>query len=329
MAIAWVLFQFDGGRLDGYGEPPAAGRGKSLFVYLGAICAIPLVWWLLNNTMQSAEVAAETAQEGGGVIAYIWGLPILGKALFFLFSLAVVGIPLWAFATGSTEEAQKMLVAIVLVVFSVVFWTLFEQAGSSLTLFAERSTDRHLGSFEMAAGTVQIFNPMFIVILAPIFSLIWLGLGKQGLEPNIPIKFAIALALVGLGFLALVYGAKFHDVNFKVGLFWLVLAYLLHSVGELCLSPVGLSMITKLSMAKVVGLMMGVWFLSSSMAQYVGGIIASSASVKTIGGEVTNPELALATYVSVFWYIGVASLIAGAILFLLSFILKPMMHGVR
>ncbi len=108
--------------------------------------------------------------------------------------------------------------------------------------------------------------------------------GKKGLEPSLPIKFAIALMLVGLGFLVLIYGARFADSNFQVGLFWLALAYWLHSIGELCLSPVGLSMITKLSMARIVGLMMGVWFLSRRSAVCT-GIVAQVASVETVAGQ--------------------------------------------
>jgi proton-dependent oligopeptide transporter, POT family len=246
-----------------------------------------------------------------------------------MFILATVGIPLWSFKYGTREEAEKMLVAIVLIVFSVVFWTLFEQAGSSMTLFADRNTDRTIGSYEMPAAQVQIFNPLFIVLFAPVMSWLWVSLGKRRMEPSIPIKFAVALMLVGLGFLVLVSGGRFVDDQFRVGLQWLVLAYLIHSIGELCLSPVGLSMITKLSIARVVGLMMGVWFLSSSMAQYVGGIVAQFAAVETVGGEVTNPGEALKTYLNVFWWIGIWSVGFGVVLLALSPWLKRMMHGVR
>jgi POT family proton-dependent oligopeptide transporter len=143
------------------------------------------------------------------------------------------------------------------------------------------------------------------------------------------VKFAIGLLLVGAGFLVLVFGANFADDKFRVGLLWLVAAYLIHSIGELCLSPVGLSMITKLSIARVVGLMMGVWFLSSAMAQYVGGIVAQFASVETVGGESTNPELALKTYVGVFEMIGYWGIIAGVVLLVLAWPLQKMMHGVK
>ncbi len=333
MCTSYCLFQFDGGRLAGYGEPPGGKPKMTIPIYLGAILSIPLVWFLMHNMMVSAEAAHAAAKEGSGVIQYLASLPLLGKALFAVFLVAVIGIPAWAVLNGSREEAQKMVVAIVLVVFSVVFWTLFEQAGSSLTLYADRNTDKviDLGfwKYDMPSGQIQIFNALFIVMFAPVFSWIWVVLAKRNLEPSTPVKFAYALALVGVGFLVLVFGAKFADSNFQVGLFWLALAYLIHSIGELCLSPVGLSMITKLSIPKVVGLMMGVWFLSSSMAQYVGGVVAQFASVETVAGEVTNPKLSLDTYVGVFNFIGWASIGFGVLLFALSPLLKKMMHDVR
>jgi POT family proton-dependent oligopeptide transporter len=157
----------------------------------------------------------------------------------------------------------------------------------------------------------------------------WLWMGKRGIEPSVPLKFAIGLVLVGLGFLVLVFGSQFHDANYLVPLFWLAFAYFLHSMGELCLSPVGLSMITKLSIKKLVGMMMGVWFLSSAMAQYVGGIVAQFASTETVGGEVLNAQVSLETYLGVFKTIGIAGIIAGIVLLVLWPLLKKGMHGVK
>jgi POT family proton-dependent oligopeptide transporter len=179
----------------------------------------------------------------------------------------------------------------VLIIFNVFFWTLFEQAGSSLTLFADRNTDRSVfGLFSISAPQTQNFNPICIVLFAPVMSALWTFLARRNLEPSIPVKFAIALVGVGAGFLFLVWGSTFTgpESNFQVGLWWLAGLYLLHSLAELCISPVGLSMITKLSIARVVGLMMGVWFLSISVAQYFAGLVAQFASVETVGGQVTN-----------------------------------------
>jgi POT family proton-dependent oligopeptide transporter len=220
----------------------------------------------------------------------------------------------------------------VLIVFNVFFWTLFEQAGSSLTLFADRNTDRNfLGLFTMSAPQTQQFNPFFIVIFAPLMSMLWTGLARRGLEPSIPVKFAIALMGVGAGFLFLVWGSTFATGgnNWQVGLWWLAGLYLLHSLAELCISPVGLSMITKLSIARVVGLMMGVWFLSISVAQYFAGIVAQFASVETVGGQVTNLKVSLDTYTHTFTTIAYIAIGAGVLLFLLSWPLQKWMHGVK
>src|SRR5690606_21774590 len=170
--------------------------------------------------------------------------------------------------------------------------------GSSLTLFADRNTDlSFFGLFSISAGQTQFFNAFFIVALAPVFGIMWNALAKRGLEPSIPVKFAIALVGVGVGFLFLVWGAQYAGADFKVAIWWLAGLYLIHSAAELCISPVGLSMITKLSIARVVGLMMGVWFLSISVAQYVAGVVAQVASVETVGGQVTNLQVSLDTYI--------------------------------
>jgi proton-dependent oligopeptide transporter, POT family len=211
-----------------------------------------------------------------------------------------------------------------------VFWTLFEQAGSSLTLFADRNTDMSVfGLFSITAGQTQFFNAAFIVLLAPFFSIMWNALARRGMEPSIPVKFSFALMGVGAGFLFLVWGTQFAGADFKVGLWWLAGLYFIHSVAELMISPVGLSMITKLSIARIVGMMMGVWFLSIAVAQYVAGMVAQVASVETVGGQVTNLKVSLDTYTGVFTTIGWVSVGIGVLLLIVSFPLKRLMHGVK
>jgi len=252
--------------------------------------------------------------------------------LFGTFIVSVPAILVWSYAKGSRTEAQMMTAAMVLIVFNVFFWTLFEQAGSSLTLFADRNTDRSVfGLFTISAPQTQNFNPICIVLLAPLMSMLWTGLAKRGLEPTIAVKFSIALMGVGAGFLFLIFGSTFAGAgnNFQVGLWWLAGLYLIHSLAELCISPVGLSMITKLSIARVVGLMMGVWFLSISVAQYFAGIVAQFASVETVGGQVTNLKVSLDTYTATFTTIAWIAIGAGVLLFLLSWPLQKWMHGVK
>lgn len=326
MLLSWALIQFDGGRLDGYGDrPESADPGKDWLIYLGALLAVPVVFFLFSNLMHYVKPEA-----GSGIFGYIATLPIMGKIMFGTFILAIPGILAWSYFNGDRKEFEMMVAAMILITFNTVFWTLFEQAGSSLTLFADRNTDLHVTSgFSISAGQTQFFNAFFIVVLAPLFSLLWSAMSKRGVEPTIPVKFAVALMGVGAGFLFLVWGSQFAGSDFKVALWWLAGLYLIHSMAELCISPVGLSMITKLSIARIVGLMMGTWFLSISVAQYVAGVVAQFASVETVGGQVTNLKVSLDTYIGVFTTIGWISVGIGVLLMVLSLPLKYLMHGVK
>ncbi len=327
MLVSYALIQFDGGRLAGYGERPDKAPNKDMVIYICALIAVPVVMFLFYNLMNS-----QPAAEGSGFIGYLASLSLMGKLLFGTFIVAVPAILAWSFAKGTRQEAQMMTAAMILIIFNVFFWTLFEQAGSSLTLFADRNTDRSVfGLFSLSAPQTQNFNPISIVLFAPLMSMLWTALAKRGLEPSIPVKFSIALMGVGAGFLFLVFGSTFAGAgnNFQVGLWWLGGLYLIHSLAELCISPVGLSMITKLSIGRVVGLMMGVWFLSISVAQYVAGVVAQFASVDTVGGQVTNYKVSLDAYTATFTTIAWIAISAGVVLFLLSWPLKKWMHGVK
>jgi len=327
MLISWSLIQFAGPKLAGIGEPPAKPGvdRQQWWIYLGAIAFVPIFYFLYTNLMAAAPPA-----EGSGIVGYVLSLPLMGKLLFGTFLIAVPGILIWSFFAGDRREFQMMLAAMVLIVFNVVFWTLFEQAGSSLTLFADRNTDLSIfGLFTITAGQTQTFNALFIVLLAPFMSIMWGALAKRGLEPTIPVKFGIALIGVGAGFLFLVWGSNWADSSFKVSVWWLAGLYFIHSFAELCISPVGLSMITKLSIARIVGMMMGVWFLSISVAQYVAGVVAQFASVETVGGQVTNLKVSLETYLGVFTNISITAIVLGVVLLGLSWPLKHWMHGVK
>jgi POT family proton-dependent oligopeptide transporter len=324
MLIGYALIQFDGGRLAGYGEPPErVGPDRAWLIFLLSILSVPIFWAIFRNVMNAPEAAA-----GTGLWGYILATPFLGKVLFVTFLAAVIGIPIWSYKVGTKTEFQMMLAAIILVVFNVTFWTLFEQAASSLTLFADRNTTLELFGIFVSAPQTQNFNPITIVIFAPIMSWLWIWLSKRGWEPSIQVKFGIALLLVGLGFVVLAWSTGTANADFRVALWWLVLTYFLHSIAELCISPVGLSMITKLSIARVVGMMMGVWFLSISIGEYLAGAAAQAASVQTVGGEVTNPALALHTYAHTFMIGGESTMVAGVILLAISPWLKKIMHGV-
>ena len=326
MLISFTLIQFDGGKLNGYGEPPVrTGPDRTIPIFIGALIAVPVLYFLFVNLMNAVPPVP-----GSGFVGYLASLSLMGKLLFGTFLIGIPAILIWSFVIGDKREFQMMLAAMVLIVFNVVFWTLFEQAGSSLTLFADRNTDLRLfGDFAISAPQTQFFNAFFIVTFAPIMSILWTALAKRGIEPSIPVKFGIALIGVGLGFLFLVLGAGYAGPGFQVGVWWLAGLYLIHSLAELCISPVGLSMITKLSIARIVGLMMGVWFLSISCAQYVAGIVAQFASVDTVGGQVTNLKVSLDTYTGTFTTIAEIAIVLGVLLLLLSWPLKKWMHGVK
>lgn len=312
MLLGLVTFIFGESWLEGRGAPPEPERLKrrsflglpfEAIFWIGGLIAVLPVWML----MQRHELIAKA-------------LPVLAGTIF----AAVVGYTLIKLKGA---ERLRMLVAQVLIFFSVLFWALFEQAGSSLTLFADQST-RMPGWLNV--GQTQFFNPGIIVVLGPAMAALWVWMAKRRIEPSTPVKFSFGLAFVGAGFLLLSWAAATQaGVDFRVPLMFLFLTYLLHTIGELCLSPVGLSMITKLSVDRVVGLMMGVWFLSSSVAHIVAGEIAKATATKTVAGVVTNPQLALDTYSSIFSTIGWVGVGVGAILLVISPILKKGMAGVH
>jgi len=174
------------------------------------------------------------------------------------------------------DEIDRLKVILVTFVFVMMFWAAFEQAGGLMNLFADQYTDRSLGSFTVPTGWFQSLNPLFIVALAPLFSAMWGALGKRGRNPSTPAKMVIGLMLIALGFVFLVIAVfeMQRSADFRAGMVWLVLAYLFHTLGELCISPVGLSMVTKLAPLRLASLMMGVWFLinffANTLAGYVG-----------------------------------------------------------
>lgn len=211
--------------------------------------------------------------------ALAWNGVVSAKAIAdasgALMLVVVVAFFLWLFTAGewTPVERRRLMVIALLFFASTIFWSVFEQAGSSLNLFAQRNTDNDLGFFQIPAPWYQSINALFIISLAPVFAALWIKLGAR--EPSSPAKFAWGLALVGGGFLILAAGASIAETGVRVSPMWLLVTYLFHTMGELCLSPVGLSAMTKLAPARVAGLMMGVWFLSISGGNYLGGRLAA------------------------------------------------------
>ena len=178
----------------------------------------------------------------------------------------------------SSKERKQVLAIFVFTFFSVFFWAAFEQAGSSLTLFADRETDLTLPLLGWAfpSSWFQSVNPLLIFLMAPLFSRLWVDLAKSGREPGSPYKFVAGLGLLAIGFVVMAAGAYVYQISGPVSVFWLIGAYTLHTLGELCLSPVGLSLVTKLAPLKFVSVLMGIWLASSSLANYLGGTFAGN-----------------------------------------------------
>lgn len=211
---------------------------------------------------------------GGSGVVEITAVGIANLVGVLLIVLSV-GVFVWLLSGSewTPVEKKRFIVIGVLFLASALFWSAFEQAGSTLNLFAERSTDKNLFGFSYPASWFQSVNSMFIIALAPVMAWLWVRMGSK--DPSSPAKFAGGLLFVGLGFVVMVVAAMRAVGGAQVSSVWLWMTYLLHTIGELCLSPVGLSAFTKLAPARVAGLMMGVWFLSTSIGDYMGGRIAS------------------------------------------------------
>ncbi len=274
-------------------------------IYLLAVLSLGVFWYLVQHE------------------------PIVFVAQQVLLVVSGVGLIAYAVIKGTKEEMHQMLVLMVLIGSTIVFWALFEQAAGSMTLYADRVVNRNLFDINIAAGQFGSLNAGFIMLLALPFSALWVWLDKHNLNPNIPVKFGLGIIQAGLGFGALVLGAQFPNEMGQISLWWLVLAYLLHTTGELCLSPVGLSAVTKLAIHKVVGLSMGVWFLATALSETVAMRLGKMAQIDTSMGAVADISEASNTYAQLFEFLMWTGLITGVFVILISPILKKGMHGIR
>ena len=222
----------------------------------------------------------------------------------------------------TADEQKKIGVIAALFIFSAIFWSGFEQAGSSLNLFAERYTDRNIFGWLMPASWLQSVNAFFIVTLAPVFGWLWVWLAKKHLEPSTPVKFALGLIFLGFGFLVMMFASYYVVDGNQVLPTWLIMTYLLHTTGELCLSPVGLSAVTKLSPKKLVGQMMGIWFMSIAFGNLIAGRIAGQFNDEAIQADPTLlPDL--------FWLIVMTTVGGGLLLLLFNKPIKKLMGNIH
>ncbi len=302
MLLGLIVFVWFKPLLMGCGEPsdpaklatPVAGIKLEWLLYLFGLVAVGVCWWLVQN---QALVGTLLGVVGGILVAYV------------LFT-AVVKLP--------AQDRDRIFAAMFLIFGSILFWALFEQAGSSLNLF----TDRHVDRAGVPASVFQSINAVYIVLLGPLFAGLWVWLGRRGWEPSTPAKFGLALIQLGAGFLVLVAGAAAGDGGALVPVLFIFLIYLLHTTGELCISPVGLSAMNRLSPAHMASLIMGTWFFASATGNFAAGMIASATGSEAAGGEAAGREVVMAVYSQIGWMaVGV-----GVAMFIISPAIKKLMH---
>lgn len=275
------------------------------------------------------------------VLCYLTGILIIAISMLLVMNahlvheayVGILGILIfavllgYAFLSCAGEERDRMLAGIYFILAQIPFWALFEQAGSSLNLFTDRLVDRTMLGMSVPAPVFQSLNAMFIVIFAPLMAWLWVALARRNLNPPAPVKFALGVFMAGLGFLALVGGIKLSGPTGMTAVYFIFLIYWIHTIGELMVSPVGLSAVTKLAPAKAVGMTMGAWFLFSGLSNYLAGVIASTTGAETIGGQLADTVSAKATYIEVYTQVGYIAMAIAVGMLLLSPVIRKMMHG--
>ena len=300
MLLGLIVFVIGRPWLEGRGEsqnPQALARRHA---------GLPLEWWLYLSGLVAVVVSWVLIQNQG-LVGTLLGLAGAALVAYVLFT-AVVKLP--------REDRDRIFAAMFLILGSILFWALFEQAGSSLNLFTDRSVDRNIFGWNVPASMFQSINSIYIVTLAPLFAILWLALAKRGLEPSAPAKFGLAMLQLGLGFLVLVWGAVPDGLTPVIFIF---LIYLLHTTGELCLSPVGLSAMNRLAPAHMASLIMGMWFFASATGNFAAGLIASAT-----GGDsgTATAESVLSVYSNVGWM----AIGAGVAVLAVSPLIRKLMH---
>lgn len=271
---------------------------------------------------------------------YLIGLGIIGLSMLLVMNEELVGgilgplgivifvlLVSYAFTQLKGDERSRMLAAIYFILAQIPFWALFEQAGSSLNLLTVRLVDREILGWSVPGPVFQSLNAGFIFLFAPLIAWLWMWLAKRQLNPPTAVKFALGVAMAGLGFLVLVAGMKGSGAVGLTPVIFIFAIYWIHTMGELLVSPVGLSAVTKLAPVRIVGMTMGAWFLYSGLSNYLAGAIARTTGAETIGGQITNVAVAKAGYIQVYSQVGYIALGIALLMLLLSPIITKMMRG--
>ena len=332
MLISLVWFWFGRRQLGGIGRPPPERSGAALlWVVVGTALAVPVVYFLMAGGF--AELVAKVLLgmksiapvTTNGAIDYEKTLPaatVLAWLLGLMF-VAISGLLLVLGLRDGKVPRDKVIAMLLLFLFNVLFWMFFEQAGSSFNFLAENIVNRKMfGGWEFPTGWFQSVNPLAIVLMAPVVTMIWAGLSRRNAEPSIPRKFAFGMFGNALAFLLLMFTLKSLVSSTGQIPFWpLVVVYVLQTAGELCLSPIGLSMVTKLAPVRYVGLAMGGWFLSIANGNNLSGVLAGN-----ISGE---SGMTVASALSGFTFSFYLLLGAGIVLFVIAPLINKLMHGVK
>ena len=303
------------------------------------VAIVSLILYAMVHTKRDANNTVAFAIAGVAIVSGLlavfanlhsfWGLEQYADLILKLSIGLILAFVVYGFVTHYSEEFARTVVLMILIVSTIVFWALFEQSAGSMTLYADRVVDRTLGDTEFTASQFGSLNAGFIMLLAIPFAALWTWLAKKDLEPNTPVKFGLGIVQAGLGFGALVYGAQHPNDAGQVAMIWLVLAYLLHTTGELCLSPVGLSAVTKLSIGNVVGVSMGTWFLATALSETVATRLGKMAAIDTSAGNSGDVATALATYTELFSFLMWTGIGVGVFMIVISPLLKRWMHGIH
>jgi proton-dependent oligopeptide transporter, POT family len=305
MIIGLGIFLLTRKDLGPIGNPPqtsAANARNDLFVYVGSILIMPLVYIMIKNTAYT------------DMFMYIIG----PATLIYIASQA---------RKYSSTQQKQLLAAVIFSIFSIIFWAFFEQSGGSLNLFAQNNLhDKFLGFTLLPTSVNNSANAIFVIIFSTLVGLIWVALAKRKIEPNAIIKFGLGFLFLAAAFYIFYLTKNYADASGKTGLGMFIFGYFVITFGELCLSPIGLSLMTKLSPKPMWGLMMGLWFLASAYGQYVAGILG--AGMSSPNENASNMEK-LISYADGYKQLGIYALIAGIVLIAISPLIKKLMGGVK
>ena len=311
MLLGLIVFQFGQSWLDGVANPPSAEKLKEKIFgpinvewacYLSAVGVVLLCMGLLKHASVIGPIAAAV-----GIVVFI-------------------GFIIMSFTNLQGKERTRMWAALYFAVAQIPFWSLFEQAGSSLTLVTSRLVDTTMFGWDVPTPVFQSLNAGFIFIFAPFIAMMWVGLANRKLEPSTPVKFALGVFGAGLGYLVLVAGMGSVGPAALTPVFFIFAIYWIHTMAELMLSPVGLSAMTKLAPARMVGLFMAAWFVYSGLGNALSGVIAAAAGAETVGGQIVDVAGAKKNYMQVFSSIGYIGMGIGFLMLLIAPIIRRWMQ---